>query len=479
MTGKIEVIGLGAGDLDQLSLGIYKKLKQAKTPILVRTKDHPVVKSLEEEGVTFESFDHYYESENQFENVYDRIVETLLKKATGKTVMYAVPGHPMLAEKTVQLLLNQQEVEIDIIGGQSFLDNLFTSLKIDPIDGFQFVDATQFDRMELNYQQHLIFCQVYDQFVASEVKLTLLEDLPADHPVTIIDAAGSVDEVSTTVPLHELDHSLEVSNLTSVYVPPVSKDELHHTFSRLREVIATLRGPSGCEWDKAQTHESLREYLIEEVYEVIDAIDDQDDEAIIEELGDVLLQVMLHSQIGEDNGYFTINDVIQGITNKMIHRHPHVFSHSTGDVSQSWDELKQAEKSEKSISILADIPKSLPALARAFKIQKKVAKVGFDWDDINEVWLKLDEEIAEIKEAIITGEQTEIESEFGDITFALVNLARHYKVNPEVALNRTNRKFINRFNYIEESLAKIGKGLTDSSLEEMDHYWDEAKRKEE
>ena len=479
MTGKIEVIGLGAGDLDQLSLGIYKKLKQAKTPILVRTKDHPVVKSLEEEGVTFESFDHYYESENQFENVYDRIVETLLKKATGKTVMYAVPGHPMLAEKTVQLLLNQQEVEIDIIGGQSFLDNLFTSLKIDPIDGFQFVDATQFDRMELNYQQHLIFCQVYDQFVASEVKLTLLEDLPADHPVTIIDAAGSVDEVSTTVPLHELDHSLEVSNLTSVYVPPVSKDELHHTFSRLREVIATLRGPSGCEWDKAQTHESLREYLIEEVYEVIDAIDDQDDEAIIEELGDVLLQVMLHSQIGEDNGYFTINDVIQGITNKMIHRHPHVFSHSTGHVSQSWDELKQAEKSEKSISILADIPKSLPALARAFKIQKKVAKVGFDWDDINEVWLKLDEEIAEIKEAIITGEQTEIESEFGDITFALVNLARHYKVNPEVALNRTNRKFINRFNYIEESLAKIGKGLTDSSLEEMDHYWDEAKRKEE
>ena len=479
MIGKIEVIGLGAGDLDQLSLGIYKKLKHAKTTILVRTKDHPVVKALEQEGVTFESFDHFYERENQFENVYDHIVETLLQRATGKTVIYAVPGHPMLAEKTVQLLLDQQEVNIDIIGGQSFLDNLFTSLKIDPIDGFQFVDATQFDRMELNYRQHLIFCQVYDRFVASEVKLTLLEDLPADHPVTIIDAAGSIHEVITTIPLYELDHSLEVSNLTSVYIPPVSEDKLHHTFSRLREVIATLRGPNGCEWDKAQTHESLREYLIEEVYEVIDAIDDQDDEAIIEELGDVLLQVMLHSQIGEDEGYFTVNDVIQGITNKMIHRHPHVFSNSTGDISQSWDELKQAEKSEKSISILADIPKSLPALARAFKIQKKVAKVGFDWDDINEVWLKLDEEIAEIKEAIITGEQTEIESEFGDITFALVNLARHYKVNPEVALNRTNRKFINRFNYIEESLAKIGKGLTDSSLEEMDHYWDEAKRKEE
>src|SRR5690625_1561532 len=225
------------------------------------------------------------------------------------------------------------------------------------------------------------------------MKLTLLEDLPDDNPVTIIDAAGIIHEVITTIPLYELDHSLEVSNLASVYIPLVSKDKLHHTFSRLRELIATLRCPNGCEWDKAQTHESLREYLVEEVYEVIDAIDDQDDEAIIEELGDVLLQVMLHSQIGEDDGYFTVDEVIQGITNKMIHRHPHVFSNSTGDISQTWDELKQAEKSEQSISILSDIPKSRPALAKACKIHKKVAKVGFDWDDINEVWLKLDEEI--------------------------------------------------------------------------------------
>jgi len=473
------VIGLGAGDLDQLPLGIYRKLKHSETTILVRTKDHPVVKSLEQEGVIFESFDSYYEREEQFENVYEHIVKTLLERVLGKSIIYAVPGHPMLAEQTVQLLLNQQEIKIEIVGGQSFLDDLFSALKIDPIEGFQLVDATSFERSQLNYEQHLIFCQVYDRYVASEVKLTLLEDLPADYPVTIVDAAGSADEVIKIIPLQELDHLLEVSNVMSVYIPPVSKDLLNHTFPRLREVIATLRGPYGCEWDKKQTHESLREYLVEEVYEVIDAIDDQDDEAIIEELGDVLLQVMLHSQIGEDDGYFTVDEVIQGITNKMIHRHPHVFSNSTGDISQTWDELKQAEKSEQSISILSDIPKSLPALAKAFKIQKKVAKVGFDWDDINEVWLKLDEEIAEIKEAIITGEQTEIESELGDIIFALVNLARHYKINPEVALHRTNRKFVNRFNYIEEALAKAGKGLTDSSLEEMDHYWDEAKRKEE
>src|SRR5690625_2270824 len=479
MKGKIEVIGLGAGDLDQLSLGIYKKLKNSETVIFVRTKDHPVVKSLEQEGIIFESFDDYYEREEQFENVYNRIVETLIEKAMGMSIIYAVPGHPMLAEKTVQLLINQREVIVEIIGGQSFLDNLFTALKIDPIDGFQFVDATLFDRTELNYRQHLIFCQVYDRYVASEVKLILLEDLPADHPVTIVESVGSADQIIKTIPLQELDHSLQVSNLMSLYIPPVSKDQLNHTFPRLKEVIATLRGPDGCEWDKKQTHESLREYLIEEIYEVIDAIDDQDDDAIVEELGDVLLQVMLHSQIGEDNGYFTIDDVIQGITNKMIYRHPHVFSHSTGDPTQSWDELKQAEKDNTPFSILADIPKSLPAFAKAFTIQKKVAKVGFDWGDVNEVWLKLDEEIEEVKVAIAQKDQMGIEKELGDIIFSLVNLARHYKVNPELALNQTNKKFVTRFNYIEENLAKNGKTLQDSSLSEMDVYWEEAKRKED
>lgn len=479
MTHKIEVIGLGAGDLDQLPLGIYRKLKHSETIVLLRTKEHPVVKSLAEEGVIFESFDDYYEREEQFENVYESIVETLLKKAQEKSIIYAVPGHPMLAEQTIQLLLDQQEIEVEILGGQSFLDDLFTSLKIDPIDGFQFVDATSFERSQLNYRQHLIFCQVYDRYVASEVKLTLLEDLPADHPVTIVDGAGSDNEVIKTIHLEELDHSLEISNVRSVYIPPVSKDLLHHTFPSLREIIATLRGPNGCEWDRKQTHESLREYLIEEVYEVIEAIDNQDDDAIIEELGDVLLQIMLHSQIGEDAGYFTVDDVIRGITEKMIHRHPHVFSNSTGDISQTWDELKQAEMGEKSSSILANIPRNLPALAKAFKIQKKAAKVGFDWDDVNEVWLKLHEEIEEMKVAIATGDETKIESELGDMIFCLVNLARHYKTNPELALNRTNRKFITRFNYVEEVLAKKGKSLTDSSLEQMDIYWDEAKRKEE
>lgn len=479
LKNKIEVIGLGAGDLDQLPLGIYKKLTTKTSPIWVRTKDHPVVTQLTEEGVHFESFDAYYEQEDTFESVYEQIARKLITHSKEQSIIYAVPGHPMLAEQTVQLLLKQSEVSVDVAGGQSYLDDLFTSLKIDPIDGFQFVDGTAFERSQLNYEQHIVFCQVYDRYVASEVKLELLEDLPADYLITIVEAAGSTDEVLTTIPLEELDHTLEVSNLTSVYVPPVPKELLNHTFSRLREVITTLRGPHGCEWDKKQTHETLREYLIEEVYEVIDAIDAADDEAIIEELGDVLLQVMLHSQIGEDDGYFTINDVIQGITNKMIYRHPHVFKHSSGDPSKTWDELKSAAQGTRDISLLNNMTKSLPSLSKAYKLQKKVAKIGFDWDDIEDVWLKLDEELEEVKEAIQEQSAEKIEEELGDVLFVIANLARRYQVHPEVALNRTNKKFMTRFAYIEQRFAENGQDIQKSSLEEMDIYWDEAKGRED
>ncbi|WP_188456140.1 nucleoside triphosphate pyrophosphohydrolase [Virgibacillus oceani] len=482
MSREIQVLGLGAGDINQLPLGVYKKLTDTKNTIYVRTLDHPVVKTLEREGIKFESYDNIYVAQDQFAGVYQSIVEDLLEKARQSTIIYAVPGHPMLAEKTVQLLLEQNEIAVEISGGQSYLDALFTTLKIDPIDGFQFVDGTSFKRSQLEFRQHLVFCQVYDRFIASEVKLALLEDLPADYPIMIVEAAGSVQEKVTKVPLEELDHSLEISNLTSVYVPPVNASQLNHKFARLREVIAQLRGPNGCPWDRAQTHETLREYAVEEVYELIDAIDEQDDEGIVEELGDILLQVMLHSQIGEDNGYFMVDDVIKSITEKMIHRHPHVFSDTTvesvDDVYQNWNKLKQEEKGDKRKSVLDGVPKSLSALARAAKLQHKAAKTGFQWDDVKDVWDKLAEELEEVKEAISDKEIDEIESELGDVLFVLANISRYYKINPEVALNRTNRKFISRFSYIEEKLDELGKDINEVPLEEMDYYWNQAKRNE-
>lgn len=482
MTGKIEVIGLGAGDIDQLPLGIYKKLSKTTNTIITRTMDHPVITSLKKEGIQFMSYDEVYRDKEQFTDVYEHIVKDLLNKSKKQPIVYAVPGHPMLAEKTVQLLLDQENIEVTILGGQSYLDDLFTSLQIDPIEGFQFVDGTEVDRRQLNYRHHLIFCQVYDRIIASDLKLTLLEDLPFDYEVTIIDAAGTGAEKIRTLPLEELDYDFKTSNLTSIYVPPVPSEFLNHTFARLKEVISTLRGPHGCEWDKAQTHESLREYLLEEVYELIEAIDDQDDEGMIEELGDVLLQVMLHSQVGEDDGYFTIDDVVKSLTTKMIHRHPHVFSNtevtSIEEINKNWDELKQEEKGNQRQSILEGVPKHLPSLLKAFKLQEKAAKVGFDWDDIQDIWKKLDEEMREVEEAIKSGNHSEMINEFGDVLFVVANLARFYKINPELALEGSNQKFISRFTYIEDQLRNDGRDINVSSLEEMDKYWDQAKGEE-
>ena len=483
MMSKIEIIGLGAGDVNQLPFGIYKKLVHAEMVVYSRTLDHPVIESLQDEGVRFEAFDHMYEEEEQFGAVYERITNALLEQAKAvETLIYTVPGHPMLAEKTVQLLLEQTEIEVEVMGGQNYLDNLFTSLKIDPIEGFQFVDGTSFTRSQLDYRHHIIFCKVYDRFVASEVKLSLLEDLPPDYEVIIVEAAGSKQESITKVSLEELDHTMEISNLTSVYIPPAPDNLLHHTFDHLREVMATLRSPDGCPWDRKQTHESLREYSIEEVYELVDAIDAGDDNNIIEELGDILMHVILHSQIGEDDGYFTIDDVIRSVTDKMIYRHPHVFSNtkvdSVVDVNRNWEELKKAEKGEERESVLDGIPKHLPSLAKAFKLQKKAAKVGFEWEDVSGVWEKLDEELKEVQEAIEENTLLEMEDEFGDVLFVLANLARYYKINPELALNRANNKFRSRFTYIEEQLTKKGIDIKQASLEEMDAYWDEAKERE-
>ncbi len=473
----IEVIGLGAGEIEQLPLGIYRKLTKTERIVYARTMEHPVITSLKEEGMKFRYFDHIYEQYDDFSSVYKRIVKELLEAAKKQPIIYAVPGHPMMAEKTVQLLLEQQNVPIEIAGGQSFLDDMFTALKIDPIEGLQLIDGTNFTRENICYRQHIIIGQIYDQFVASEVKLTLLEDLPEDYVVTLVYDAGSSHAKVEKTPLYKLDRRSFMNNRLSVYVPPVSLPLLNHTFTRLREIIATLRGENGCPWDRKQTHESLRPYLVEETYELIDAINEQDDEAIVEELGDVLLQVMLHSQIGEDSGYFTVNDVIKGITEKMIHRHPQVFSNRKE--IKTWEQLKAEEKArDVKGSLLDHIEKSPSSLHVAYNIQKEVTKVGFDWDDVNGIWEKFGEEVKELKDAVHQKDDRAIEEELGDVFFILTNIAKWYRINPEIALRKTITKFTSRFRYVEEKVKQSGKDFSDFKLEQLDVFWDEKKKME-
>ncbi len=252
-------------------------------------------------------------------------------------------------------------------------------------------------------------------------------------------------------------------------------------FKKLVEIMEKLRSENGCPWDRVQTHDSLKRYLLEETYELIEAIENKDYKGIKEELGDLLLQIIFHSKIAKDEGRFNIEDVIETISKKMISRHPHVFGDADfktpEEVLSQWDDRKK-EEGKLSKSILEGIPLSMPALLRAYKIQSRVAKVGFDWPSINGVLEKLEEEMRELKEAIKSGQSEKIEEELGDVLFSIVNIARFLKVDPEAALRKTNRKFEKRFKKIEEILKEKGKSPKDMSLQEMDLIWEEIKKEE-
>ena len=258
--------------------------------------------------------------------------------------------------------------------------------------------------------------------------------------------------------------------------------ETLNSLSKLIKITDTLMGEDGCPWDKVQTRESLKPYLVEETYEVLDALDANDPEKIKDELGDLLYQILFHSKISSLKGEFNFRDVIDNLSEKMVRRHPHVFQegelNTPDQVVKQWEEIKRNEKNQANQkSILDNIPKNLPSLLRAQKLQKKAAKEGFDWDQINDVFDKLDEEIAEFKEAVLKKKSADIQSEIGDIIFVITNIAKFYKIDAEEALRSTNNKFIKRFQYIEQKIEGKGKTLKDCPLEEMERYWQEAKNR--
>ncbi|TCS80157.1 nucleoside triphosphate pyrophosphohydrolase [Tepidibacillus fermentans] len=484
MKAKITIVGLGAGNEDQLSLGIYKKLKNSKH-IYLRTKVHPVVSFLDEEGIQYQTFDELYDQHSEYDHVYQEIARILLGEAKkGNDLIYGVPGHPMVAEKSVQYLLEQHDsnIEIELLGGESFLDAVFSSLKIDPIEGFLFLNGETLKRDDIQPSKHMIIGQVYDQWIASDVKLTLMEIYPDDWPVIIASNLGMKGkERLKEVPLYELDRNPnEFHHLSSIFIRKTDSPDVHHSqFSKLVEIINQLRMPNGCPWDRAQTHQSIRKNLLEETYELLETIDQLDIEHMQEELGDVLLQVMLHSQMASEEGYFHIYDVIKQLNDKLVRRHPHVFGNENAERAEEalvhWEKMKEKEREEKGIekirSVLDGIPKDLPEILKAYKLQSKAAKVGFDWSDIRDVYQKIDEEIEEIRHA----DQADLQAEVGDLLFAVINLSRFLKVDPEAALAMTNRKFIKRFQYIEKQLKEKQMDIYEASLDVMDQLWNEAK----
>ncbi|MGG7179035.1 nucleoside triphosphate pyrophosphohydrolase [Clostridium paraputrificum] len=481
----IKIIGLGPGAPEALTVGAIEALNNCNN-VFFRTEKHPTVNYIKEKEIKFKTCDHFYESSVSFDEVYRRIAEDLIKTySENGDLVYAVPGHPLVAEKSVFNLINlckENSIEYKVLPAVSFIDAMMDSLQIDPIEGLKVIDAFDINNQILDKRIGTIITQVYNPLIASEVKLRLSEYYNDETEIIYCRAAGIQGEESIRrIPLYELDMQEDIDYLTSVYIP---KDlENKKDIYDLVQIIDTLRGEDGCPWDREQTHESLKKAMIEESYEVVDAIEKEDDNALIEELGDVLLQVVFHAAIGKDDGYFDLGEVIEGICNKMIYRHPHVFgdakSNNSDEVLVNWEDLKKEEKDFKTVADeLEGVAKALPALIRAGKVQKKAAKIGFDWNKVEEAAEKVKEELEEVLEVYKSDNMVKIREEVGDLIFACVNVARFLKVDGEEALNITTNKFIRRFNYIEENTKRAGKKLEEMTLVEMDILWDEAKKLE-
>jgi len=482
----ITIVGLGPGSIEDLSLKAWRKLENAST-VYLRTKHHPCVSELPDH-LTCHSFDDLYDSLDKFEEVYTTIAARVVDIAQKEgDIIYAVPGDPLVGESTVTRLLTlalNKGIDVDIINGISFIEPMLAEIGVDALDGIQIMDALDVATVyhpPLNPEVPALLAQVYSQSVASNVKLSLMNQYPDEFPVKLIHAAGNgEDAIIEDLFLYEIDRSNHIGVLTSLYLPALGKLT---SFESFQNIIAHLRSPEGCPWDRKQTHQSLRPYLIEEAYEVLETIDDDNPDELYKELGDLLLQIVLHAQIAIDDGEFYMSDILRYVNEKMIRRHPHVWGEVdvNGDpnkVTANWEDIKKAENAEAGEireSILDGIPKGAPALFVAHKYQRKVAKVGFDWDDVGGVEAKAKEEFEEILSA--TSDEHKAQ-EIGDLIFVLVNWLRWLNIDdPESVLRDVNAKFYRRFRHVEEQATQNGKTLSDYTLQELDAWWDEAKSK--
>lgn len=388
----------------------------------------------------------------------------------------------MVAEKTVELLLGEN-LDIEIISGMSFIEPVIEIVGRDPIDGLKIVDGSVFDSLNVDINVDMIITQVYNERIMSEVKIILSEIYGDNYTVWLIHNAGvNNHEKVLKIPVFELDHDPEIGALTSIFIPKIDKkDKKTFDFNDIMGIMRLLRSNDGCPWDMEQTHESLRQSMIEEAYEVVDAIDNEDIDNLVEELGNVLLQVVFHSQIAYEEGDFNPIEVTSALGNKLILRHPHVFLQknveNSEEVVYNWNEIKYKSKDLKTLTDkLKDIPR-FPALMASFKVQDKAAEIGFDWENIKGPIDKISEEFEEVIDAFkqYGKDDKRVEEEIGDLLFAVVNFSRFLDVNPEVALNRTVHKFIKRLEFMESRSNKMGKDLKDMTLEEMSILWNNAK----
>lgn len=477
----ITIVGLGPGDAGLITRQAWQLLAAADF-VYLRTGRHPAVAELPPHLVQH-TFDPIYQSAERFDEVYQRIADEVVRLGAEADVLYAVPGNPYVGEATVAAIRRgaaERDIPVRVVAGLSFIEPTLAALGIDALDGLQLFDAIDVAASlypPLNPDVPLLLGQVYSRMLAGELKLALMSIYPARHGVALVHAAGEADEMVEWVALHEIDRSVRIDHLTTLYIPPL---EAKAGLATLAETVAVLRSPGGCPWDQEQTPQSMRSGLLEEAYEVLTALDADDTANLREELGDLLYHIVMQAQMAAEAGDFTLTDVIMGIEAKLKRRHPHVWGDwqvsDSADVLRNWEILKQQEKEPRPagtfVSQLDGIPTALPALARSQRIQARAAKTGFDWPDVAGVYAKLAEEVKEVQEAQSAEERA---AEVGDVLFVVANLGRWLAVDVETALREANARFIRRFQQVERVAAGRGLDLSALSFAALDSLWEEAK----
>ena len=481
MTGHLTVLGLGPSGLDRLRSGDLDVLLDPAVSVIVRTEVHPAVSQLAQRRPIV-ACDDLYETGEGFDEVYDAIVERVLAAARSGPVVYGVPGSAVVGERAVARLVAAAEAEgipWVMIPGESFIDTACAAVGVDPIaDGLQVLDARNLpDPLPLHLPSFIT--QIDSPFVAGEVALALGRTLPDSARVVMLDRIGDEDGTSIESTVAELPRAA-TGPRTTLFVPAADVGWLG--------LIATNRVlRAECPWDGKQTHHTLVSHLLEETYETVDAIGALSVDApngdvdlgayavLEEELGDLLLQIVFHATLAAEAGAFDVDEVAERVRRKIVHRHPHVFGDvvatEVGEVLANWEELKNAEKNRE--SLMDDIPTALPGIARADKIQRRVAAVGFDWPNDEPVFAKVEEELEELR--AVRTDRERATAELGDLLFAAVNLARHLDVDPEIALARANDTFIERFRVVEQLAEGENLRLRDCDLSELDRLWEISK----
>ncbi len=459
----ISIVGLGYGNIDDLTIRVFKMLKESKN-VFTNNQKCSIVHSLKQEGVCFKEYEELLMNIDKY-------------SGSDQDAVYAVLGNVFENDEII-IKCREKNIKYNLYKGygvKSFLEECIG----ETVGEIIILKSCDISEEKLNKRKGLLITNLIDEKDINKLKKELLRVYSKDTYLYYLKAG--VNGYSIKYSIDDIDKIKGLDDQSIIYIKENSKGK--KDIYDLMEIIKQLRGENGCPWDKEQTHDSIKKDIIEESYEVFDAIESKDVEAIVEELGDVLFQVLFHASLGSDDDEFSLLDITDGISNKMIYRHPHVFGNinvnSTEEVLTNWDELKKTEKNFESLSDeLNGIAKALPALLRARKVQKKAKKVGFDWEDVSDAFDKVKEELNEVIDVYKEGKVSRIREEIGDLLFSCVNVSRFLSVDPEEALNLTIDKFITRFSYIEKKSKEMNSNLEEMSLEDMDKLWDEAKKLE-